>query len=156
MGENEINRPMEHILGFTRSHWMPPPPQGECSYDIAIAAAAAMVDNFGRKHITLTKNYFQLANIRWCLSFLALRRISPEQHIFYQKSQVEYLAKSHFSEYHFCTIFTAPQCHSRLNVRFCPIGMIHSTLGHLIISGCFFVAFYLQLRKVCLFVLCPY
>ena len=58
MGENEINCPMEHILGFTRSHWMPPPPSGECSYDIAIAAAAAMVDDFGRKHITLTTNYF--------------------------------------------------------------------------------------------------
>jgi hypothetical protein len=45
---------MEHILGFTRSHWMSP--LGECSHHIA--TAAAMVDEFGRKHKTLTKNYF--------------------------------------------------------------------------------------------------
>jgi hypothetical protein len=45
---------MEHIQGFTGSHWMPP--SGECSH--RIAAAAAMVDDFGRKHKTLTKNYF--------------------------------------------------------------------------------------------------
>jgi hypothetical protein len=32
------------------------PPSGECSH--RIAAAAAMVDDFGRKHKTLTKNYF--------------------------------------------------------------------------------------------------
>jgi hypothetical protein len=37
------DRPMEHIQGFTRSHWMPP--SGECSH--CIAAAAAMVDDFG-------------------------------------------------------------------------------------------------------------
>ena len=48
------DHPMEHIQGFTRSHWMPP--SGECSH--RIAAAAAMVDNLGRKHKTLTKNYF--------------------------------------------------------------------------------------------------
>ena len=48
------DRLMEHIQGFTQSHWMPP--SGECSYHIA--AAAAMVDDFGRKHKTLTKNYF--------------------------------------------------------------------------------------------------
>jgi hypothetical protein len=38
----------------TRSHWMPP--LGECSHHIA--AAAVMADDFGRKHKTLTKNYF--------------------------------------------------------------------------------------------------
>jgi hypothetical protein len=48
------DRPMEHIQGFTRSHWMPP--SGECSH--RIATTAAMVDDFGRKHKTLTKNYF--------------------------------------------------------------------------------------------------
>ena len=47
------HRPMEHIPGFTRSHCMPP--LGRCSH--RIAAAAAMVDDFGRKHKTLTKNY---------------------------------------------------------------------------------------------------
>ena len=48
------HRPMEHIWGFTRSHWMPPSVQ--CLR--RIAPAAAMVDDFGRKHKTLTKNYF--------------------------------------------------------------------------------------------------
>jgi hypothetical protein len=45
---------MELILGFTQSHWMLP--SGKCSH--RIAAAAAMVDEFGRKHKRLTKNYF--------------------------------------------------------------------------------------------------
>jgi len=38
----EAHRPMEHIQGFTRSHWMPP--SGECLR--RIAPAAAMVDDF--------------------------------------------------------------------------------------------------------------
>jgi hypothetical protein len=54
------HRPLVHIPGFNRSHCMPP--SGECSHHIA--AAAAMVDNFGRKHKTPTKNYFWLANLR--------------------------------------------------------------------------------------------
>jgi hypothetical protein len=33
---------MEHIRGFTQSHWMPP--SGECSH--CTAAAATMVDDF--------------------------------------------------------------------------------------------------------------
>ncbi len=45
---------MEHIPGFTRSHWMPP--SGECSHHIAMAAA--MVETFGQKHKTPTKNLF--------------------------------------------------------------------------------------------------
>ncbi len=36
------HRPMEHIQGFTRSHWMPP--SGECLR--RIASTAAMVDEF--------------------------------------------------------------------------------------------------------------
>ena len=36
------HRPMEHIQGFTRSHWMPP--LGECLR--RIAPTAAMVDEF--------------------------------------------------------------------------------------------------------------
>ncbi len=36
------HRPMEHIQGFTRSHWMPP--SGECLR--RIAPMAAMVDEF--------------------------------------------------------------------------------------------------------------
>jgi hypothetical protein len=38
------------------------PPSGECSHHIA--AAAAMVDDFGQKHKTPTKNYVWLANLR--------------------------------------------------------------------------------------------
>jgi len=48
------HRPMEHIPGFTRSHWMPP--SGKCSHRITMAAA--MVDNFSQKHKTLTKDDF--------------------------------------------------------------------------------------------------
>jgi len=40
--QREAHRPMEHIQGFTRSHWMPP--WGE--YLRRIAPAAAMVDDF--------------------------------------------------------------------------------------------------------------
>jgi hypothetical protein len=36
------HRPIKHIHGFTRSHWMPP--SGECLR--RIAPAAAMVDEF--------------------------------------------------------------------------------------------------------------
>jgi len=39
---NEAHRPMEHIQGFTRSHWMPP--SGECLR--YIAPAATMVGDF--------------------------------------------------------------------------------------------------------------
>ena len=46
--------PMKHNQGFTRSQWMPP--SGECLH--RIAKAAAIVDDFGRKHKTLTKNCF--------------------------------------------------------------------------------------------------
>jgi hypothetical protein len=43
-----VHHPMERILGFTRSHWMPP--LGECLH--CIAPAAAMVD----KYIENTQN----------------------------------------------------------------------------------------------------
>jgi len=44
-----VHCPMEHILGFTRSHWMPP--LGECPS--RIAPAAAMVNEFvGTTQIT--------------------------------------------------------------------------------------------------------
>jgi hypothetical protein len=40
--QREAHRPMEHIQGFTRSHWMPP--SGECLR--RIAPAAVMVNDF--------------------------------------------------------------------------------------------------------------
>ena len=48
------HRLIEHIRGFTWSHWMPP--SVECLRRIALAAT--MVDDFGRKHKTLTNIYF--------------------------------------------------------------------------------------------------
>jgi hypothetical protein len=45
---------MEHIPGFTRSHWMPP--SGKCLH--RIAPAAAKVIDLGCKHKSLTKNNF--------------------------------------------------------------------------------------------------
>jgi squalene cyclase len=47
--------PDRAILGFTRSHWMPP--SVECSHRIAVAAA--MVNDFDPKHKTLTKTIFR-------------------------------------------------------------------------------------------------
>jgi hypothetical protein len=52
-----VHRPIEHIQGFTRSHWMLP--LGECLRCLALAAV--MVDELVEKYKTLTKNYFQLA-----------------------------------------------------------------------------------------------
>jgi hypothetical protein len=48
------HRPMKHNQGFNRSQWMLP--LGECLHHIAVVAA--MVDDFSRKHKTLTKIYF--------------------------------------------------------------------------------------------------
>jgi hypothetical protein len=45
---------MEHIPGFTRSHWMPP--SGKCLH--RIAPAAARIIDFGCKHKSLTKHNF--------------------------------------------------------------------------------------------------
>jgi hypothetical protein len=46
-----MHRLMEHIPGFTRSHWMLPPRQ-------VPALNAAKVINFGCKHTSLTKHNF--------------------------------------------------------------------------------------------------
>jgi hypothetical protein len=42
--------PIKHIIGFTRRHWMPP--LGKCSH--RSTTAATMVNDFSRKHKTLT------------------------------------------------------------------------------------------------------
>jgi hypothetical protein len=52
--QSGVHYPIEHIKGFTRSHWMPP--WGECLRNIA--PAAAMVSNFGGKYKTLPKTTF--------------------------------------------------------------------------------------------------
>ncbi len=48
------HRPMEHILGFTRSHWMPP--SGKCL--CRIASAAAMVDKYIKNTQNTNKTLF--------------------------------------------------------------------------------------------------
>jgi hypothetical protein len=48
------HRPMEHIPGFTTSHWMPP--LGKCLR--RIAPAAAMVDEYIENTQALTKTIF--------------------------------------------------------------------------------------------------
>ena len=53
-----VHHPMEHITGFTRSHWMPP--SGKCLH--RISAEAAMVDEFGRKHKTINNQKLFLAS----------------------------------------------------------------------------------------------
>jgi hypothetical protein len=45
---------MVQVQGFKRNPWMPP--LGKCLYRIAVVAT--MVDDFGQKHKTLTKNLF--------------------------------------------------------------------------------------------------
>jgi hypothetical protein len=45
---------MEHIPGFTRSHWMPP--LGKCLR--RIAPSAATVNEYVENTQTLTKNFF--------------------------------------------------------------------------------------------------
>jgi len=60
---------IEHIQGFTRSHWMPPP--GECLR--RIAPAAVMVDKF--IETTLNTNKTQLCIISLCLWPFALGHI---------------------------------------------------------------------------------
>jgi hypothetical protein len=46
--------PMEHIPGFTRSHWKPPPSKRLCR----IAPAAAMVDKFVENTQNTNKKLF--------------------------------------------------------------------------------------------------
>jgi hypothetical protein len=48
------HRPLEHILGFTRSHWMLP--SGKCL--CRIAPAAAMVDKYIENTQNTNINYF--------------------------------------------------------------------------------------------------
>ena len=49
--------PIEHVQGFTRSHWMPP--SGECLHHIA--PAATMVDKFVENTLNTNKTQLYLA-----------------------------------------------------------------------------------------------
>jgi hypothetical protein len=52
------HRPIEHIQGFTRSHWMPP--SVECSHHIA--QAAAMVNEFAETTQNTNKTQLLASN----------------------------------------------------------------------------------------------
>ena len=59
------HRPMEHIQGFTRSHWMPP--LGECLCHIA--PAVTMVDQFVETTQNTNKTQLIASNYGTFLSF---------------------------------------------------------------------------------------
>jgi hypothetical protein len=52
------HRPIEHLQGFTRSHWMPP--SGECLHHIA--TAADMVDEFVKATQNSNKTQLLVSN----------------------------------------------------------------------------------------------
>ena len=52
------HRPIEHIQGFTQSHWMPP--SGECLRHIS--PAAAMVDGFIETTLNTTETQLLASN----------------------------------------------------------------------------------------------
>jgi hypothetical protein len=60
-----VHCPMEHILGFTRSHWMPP--LGKCLR--RIAQAAAVVDKYVKNTQNTNKKLFLASNygLNWSL-----------------------------------------------------------------------------------------
>ena len=53
-----VDRPLEHVHGFTRSHWMPP--SGECLRCIALAAV--MVNKFVETTLNTNKTQLLLIN----------------------------------------------------------------------------------------------
>jgi hypothetical protein len=55
-----VHRPMEHIQGFTRSHWMLP--SDECLR--CIAPAAVIVDELVENTQNTNKNLFSASNLR--------------------------------------------------------------------------------------------
>ena len=59
-GQRGAHRPIEHVQGFTGSHWMPP--LGECLCRIALAAI--MVDEFVEPTLNTNKTQL-LPTISW-------------------------------------------------------------------------------------------
>jgi hypothetical protein len=58
--QHGAHRLIEHIQGFTWSHWMPP--SGECLCRIAPAPSAAMVDEFVETTLNTYKTQFLPSN----------------------------------------------------------------------------------------------
>jgi hypothetical protein len=69
------HRPVEHIPGFTRSHWMPP--LGKCLH--RIAPAAAMVDNYIENTQNTNKKLFLASNYGTNLSLVVYENFIPQK-----------------------------------------------------------------------------
>jgi hypothetical protein len=70
----EAHRPMEHIQGFTRSHWMPP--LGECLRRIALAAA--MVEEFESNAQNTNKTQLLASNYGTFQSLVVCKNFNPK------------------------------------------------------------------------------
>jgi hypothetical protein len=69
------HRPMEHIPGFTRSHWMPP--SGECLH--RIAPAATMVDKYIENTQSTNKKLFLASNYGTNQSLAVYENFIPQK-----------------------------------------------------------------------------
>ena len=72
------HRPMEHIQGFTRSHWMPP--LGECLHHIV--PAAAMVDKFVENTQNTNKIQLLPSNYGTFWSLVVCENLNPETNLY--------------------------------------------------------------------------
>jgi hypothetical protein len=70
-----VHRPMEHIPGFTRSHWMPP--SGECLR--RIAPEAAMVDKYNENTQNTNKKLFLGSNYGTNQSLVVYENFIPQK-----------------------------------------------------------------------------
>ena len=71
-----VHRLIEHIQGFTRSHWMPP--LGECLRRIAIAPVPAMVDGFAETIQNTNKSHFLASNYDTFRSLVVCENFEPQ------------------------------------------------------------------------------
>jgi hypothetical protein len=69
-----VHCPMEHIQGFTRSHWMLP--SAECSRPIA--PAAVMVDKLVEKTQNTNKKLFSASNLRYNQPLVVCENLIPQ------------------------------------------------------------------------------
>jgi hypothetical protein len=69
--------PMEHIQGFTRSHWMLP--SGECLR--RIAPAAIMVNNLVENTQNTNKKLFSASNLRYNQPLVVCENLIPQNEL---------------------------------------------------------------------------
>jgi hypothetical protein len=67
--------PMEHIQGFTRSHWMLP--SGKCL--LGIAPAAVMVDECVENTQNTNKKLFSASNLRYNQPLVVFKNCIPKK-----------------------------------------------------------------------------